>query len=64
MTGEPGPPESPLAGGPDGCWSRGLAWSIAGLAEAYNETSDAAVLDTLRRSVSYYVGAAPDLIPP
>ncbi|MEX1134574.1 MAG: hypothetical protein WED83_07010 [Acidimicrobiia bacterium] len=63
-TGLPLETFNPLAASPDGCWSRGLAWNIAGLAEAYVHTQDSAVLETLRLSARYYRGKAdPELIP-
>jgi unsaturated chondroitin disaccharide hydrolase len=63
-SGEPGEPLNLLAENPNGCWSRGLAWHIAGLAEAFVATGDAEWLDALERSTTYYVTNTPrDLVP-
>jgi unsaturated chondroitin disaccharide hydrolase len=63
-TGVPGAPFSTLANDEGGCWARGLAWSIAGLADAYVATGDANVLEAIRRSMSYYkANTSSDLIP-
>ncbi|WP_049903185.1 glycoside hydrolase family 88 protein [Halococcus agarilyticus] len=43
-----------LTRAPDTCWSRGLGWSIAGLADAYNATGETEYLDTLERHITYY----------
>lgn len=61
VTGTPKPPLSPLAGSDGGCWSRGLGWNIAGLAEVFAATGDTSVLDALRRSTAFYVAGG--LIP-
>ena len=38
----------------DACWARGLGWSIACFADAYNATGDPEYLGTLERHVEYY----------
>ncbi len=64
MTGERVSTFSTLAQSDTGCWSRGLGWNIAGLANVYVNTGDEAVLATLRRSTKYYVDhARSDLVP-
>ena len=55
---------SPLAHSNRGCWSRGLAWSVAGLAQAYVSSGDQIALGGIRRSVSYFLGhVGNDLVP-
>jgi len=51
--GEPVERLNPLGDTLDSCWSRGLAWHIAGLADAYVATGLATFLDPLERSVCY-----------
>jgi unsaturated chondroitin disaccharide hydrolase len=45
---------STLASTDAGCWSRGLGWHIAGLANVYAATGDVEVLEALRLSARYY----------
>lgn len=45
------------------CWSRGLAWNVAGLAEAYVATGAEELLRAVERSMRYFWAAAPDGIP-
>ncbi|GAB7009075.1 glycoside hydrolase family 88 protein [Halorubrum trueperi] len=53
-----------LAYDDDTCWARGQGWNIAGLARAYSETGAQRYLDTLVRSVEYYVDHSPDDLVP
>ncbi len=55
LTGAPGNASNTLANGPEGCWSRGQAWNIAGLATGYVATRDEILLEVLRKSVDYYL---------
>lgn len=63
-SGAPDEPLNLLATNQDGCWSRGLAWHIAGLAEAYVATGNPEWLDVLERSTTYYLSKTQsDLVP-
>ncbi len=63
-SGVPGAPLNLLAADQNGCWSRGLAWHIAGLAVAHEVTGDLEWLDALQRSTTYYLRNTPsDLVP-
>jgi unsaturated chondroitin disaccharide hydrolase len=42
------------------CWSRGLGWSVAGLAEAYRHTGADRYLDALERHAEFYRRTTPD----
>lgn len=61
--GEPVERLNPLGDTLDSCWSRGLAWHVAGLADAYVATGLAPFLDALERSVSYLLASCGGGIP-
>jgi len=53
-----------LAHSEDTCWARGLGWSVAGLARAYEATRAGRYLAALERHVDYYRAHVPgDLVP-
>jgi unsaturated chondroitin disaccharide hydrolase len=63
-TGQPQRSFSTLAHSDAGCWSRGLAWSIAGLSSVFASNGDAAALGAVQRSAGYYAAhAGADLVP-
>lgn len=51
--GTPGRRWNVLAKDADGCWARGLAWSLAGLSSVYSDTQDDVLLEAMSRSVEY-----------
>ena len=51
--GDPIERQNPLAATLASCWSRGIAWHIAGLADAYAATGRAIFLDAIDRSLTY-----------
>jgi unsaturated chondroitin disaccharide hydrolase len=61
--GEPIERLNPLGDNLGSCWSRGLAWHIAGLAEAYVESGLAVFLDALEHSVGYLMRSSRGEIP-
>jgi unsaturated chondroitin disaccharide hydrolase len=53
-TGAPLSCYNPLAANADGCWSRGFAWHIAGLATALQHTGNSALHAALQQATDYY----------
>lgn len=61
--GEPVERLNPLADSAASCWSRGLAWHIAGLAEAYVASGRLPFLDAIERSLGYWNRSARGDVP-
>jgi unsaturated chondroitin disaccharide hydrolase len=61
--GEPVERLNPLADNLDSCWSRGTAWHIAGLADAYVATERREFIEAIERSVAYWNRSARGDVP-